>query len=67
VLEEFFTEAEVCEILRISRKTLLGRMARGTEHPPATPIGRGKYVFNKKLFEQWLSSRPVLWEARRVG
>jgi predicted DNA-binding transcriptional regulator AlpA len=65
--EGFFTEIEVCEILRISRKTLHGRISRGTEHPPATPIGRGNYVFNKRLFEEWIGKRPILNEIRRVG
>lgn len=66
-LEDFYTEEEVLAVMKISRDTLLRRMGRGTEHPPAHAIGRGVFVFNKRLFEDWLSSRPILWEVRRAS
>ena len=59
---DFMSDVEVCEFLGVSLKTLRGRISRGTDHPPATEIRRGKYIFDRKLFGEWVRSKNIKWQ-----
>lgn len=64
---EYYTEAEMANMLRIDVKTLKSRRSRGTNHPPYVEITRGHVLYPKEPVEKWLSTLNVIWEVRRVG
>lgn len=64
-LPNFYSEDEMCALLKIKRATLRGRIASGTGHPPPVKPRPGVYFFNKQQFEDWLSSLPLLTEVKR--
>lgn len=63
---EYYSEAEMAEILRVDPKTLRSRRSRGTNHPPYVVIGR-QTLYPKDLVQKYLDALPVLWEVRHVG
>jgi len=63
IAAEYFTEQEVCKIMRLKQSTLAGRISRGTEHPPYVEIGRERY-YPKKMFFEWAQKRPVIWSVK---
>lgn len=65
-LPNFYSEDEMCALMRLKRESLRARIATGTDHSPAVKARNGVYYFNKQQFEDWLSTRPLLTEVRRA-
>ena len=69
IREDFLTDEDVCEILKIKPSTLASRRSCGTNHPPYIEIGKVRW-YPKAMFIEWMKKQPVLWEvkgARRAG
>lgn len=64
---QYYTEAEMAEILRITVKKLRSRRSRGTNHPPYVEIARGQILYPKALVDKYLLQLNVFWEVKRVG
>jgi predicted site-specific integrase-resolvase len=60
IASEYFSEEEICSILKISRATLRSRIYSGTEHPPYVELGRVRY-FPRRMFLDWAAKRRVIW------
>ncbi len=55
---DYLTEEQICEALGIARSTLRNRISKGTNHPPAIPLGR-RYIFNRVQFTKWLEAKTM--------
>lgn len=51
--EEFYTEAEMAEMLRIRRATLIKNRCLGRAHPPFKKIGR-QILYPKLEYAKWV-------------
>lgn len=66
--EHYLDETETAQIMRLKggAKTLRRRCAQGVEHPPYIEVGNERF-WPKNLFLDWMSQRPVIWEAKRAS
>jgi hypothetical protein len=51
--DDFYSEEEMAEMLRISKPTLQSRRSRGQNHPPFKKIGK-VVLYPKKSFVAWV-------------
>lgn len=56
--DNYFTEAEVCEVLGIKLVTMKSRRSRGDGFPPFVKIGR-KILYPKEEFSKWIKNQVV--------
>lgn len=64
VLNDYLTEEEVCQALKIKPQTLRGRLSNGTNHPPYVKVRSGVRLYHKRMFVEWIGKLPVQWEAK---
>jgi predicted DNA-binding transcriptional regulator AlpA len=55
-MDEYLTDAELCEILKVSWRTLL-RMRTGGTGPEYIRIGERRIVYSRAAVEAWLGRR----------
>jgi hypothetical protein len=65
--DEFYTEDQVCSLLRIKPSTLKSRISTGTEHPPYQELRRGVRVYPKNLFLKWVKERKVMFDVKAAS
>lgn len=55
---EFYTEAEMADILNIHANTLKRNRCIGTNHPPFKKIGR-MVIYPKQEYLKWIQAIPL--------
>lgn len=61
--DDYFTEKELAEVLRLSPLTLQKNRCLGKGHPPFIKIGR-LVLYPKKEFNSWMSGQRVIREIK---
>lgn len=67
MVEGYFTEQEMANLMRLKESTLRSRRATGTEHPPYIEVRRGFVLYPKQDYFEWLAERPRRREVRSAS
>lgn len=63
MLEGYYDETQMAELLGLSRATLAKNRSLGKNHPPFIKLGK-RPIYPKRDFELWLKSHTVHIELR---